>query len=91
MNAECRLLNRFQGGQFNQPVFADMLAWKIFMFAGILRTLNLYKSLQKLDHTRVGLALQKHVYVFKYTFTTKKWKFSDKKFWYFPYFCSKHR
>ena len=21
----------------------------------------------------------------------KKWKFSDKKFWYFSYFCSKHR
>ena len=30
---------------------------------------------------------------FKYTenFTTKKWKFSDKKFWYFSYFCSQHR
>ena len=29
--------------------------------------------------------------LFKYTenFTTKKWKFSDKKFWYFSYFCSK--
>ena len=31
--------------------------------------------------------------LFKYTenLTTKKWKFSDKKFWYFSYFCSKHR
>ena len=32
--------------------------------------------------------------LFKYTeiFTTKrKWKFSYKKFWYFSYFCSKHR
>ena len=31
--------------------------------------------------------------LFKYTenFTTKKWKFLDKKFWYFSYFCSKHR
>ena len=31
--------------------------------------------------------------LFKYTenFTTKKWKFSDKKFWYFSHFCSKHR
>ena len=31
--------------------------------------------------------------LFKYTenFTTKTWKFSDKKFWYFFYFCSKHR
>ena len=32
--------------------------------------------------------------LFKYIeyFTTKKkWKFSDKKFWYFSYFCSKHR
>ena len=30
--------------------------------------------------------------LFKYTenFTTKKWRFSDKKFWYFSYFCSKH-
>ena len=29
----------------------------------------------------------------KYTenFTIKKWKFSNKKFWYFSYFCSKHR
>ena len=29
--------------------------------------------------------------LFKYTenFTTKKWKFSDKKFWYFSCFCSK--
>ena len=24
-------------------------------------------------------------------FNTKKWKCSDKKFWYFSYFCSKHR
>ena len=24
-------------------------------------------------------------------FITKKWKFSDKKFWYFSYICSKHR
>ena len=32
-------------------------------------------------------------WLFKYTenFTTKKSKFSDKKFWYFSYFCSKHR
>ena len=31
--------------------------------------------------------------LFKYTenFPTKKWKFSDKNFWYFSYFCSKHR
>ena len=31
--------------------------------------------------------------LFKYTenFTIEKWKFSDKKFWYFSYFCSKHR
>ena len=31
--------------------------------------------------------------LFKYTenFSTKKWKNSDKKFWYFSYFCSKHR
>ena len=31
--------------------------------------------------------------LFKYTenFTTKTWKISDKNFWYFSYFCSKHR
>ena len=31
--------------------------------------------------------------LFKYTenFTTKKGKFSDKKFWYFSYYCSKHK
>ena len=31
--------------------------------------------------------------LFKFTenFTTKKWIFLDKKFWYFSYFCSKHR
>ena len=31
--------------------------------------------------------------LFKYTekITTKKWKFSDKNFRYFSYFCSKHR
>ena len=31
--------------------------------------------------------------LFKYTenFITKKWKFSNKKFWYLSYFCSKHR
>ena len=27
---------------------------------------------------------------FEYS-TTKKWKFSDKKFWYLSYFCTKHR
>ena len=32
-------------------------------------------------------------HLFKYTenFTTKKWKFSNKKSWYLSYFCSKHR
>ena len=32
-------------------------------------------------------------FLFKYleNFTIKKWKFSDEKFWYFSYFCSKHR
>ena len=31
--------------------------------------------------------------LFKYieNFTSKIWKFSDKKFWYFSYVCSKHR
>ena len=31
--------------------------------------------------------------LFKYieNFTSKNWKFSDKKVWYFSYFCSKHR
>ena len=31
--------------------------------------------------------------LFKYieNFTSKNWKFSDKKLWYFSYFCSKHR
>ena len=31
--------------------------------------------------------------LFKYieNFTSKNWKFSDKIFWYFSYFCSKHR
>ena len=31
--------------------------------------------------------------LFKYieNFTSKNWKFSDKKIWYFSYFCSKHR
>ena len=31
--------------------------------------------------------------LFKYVenFTSKNWKFSDKKLWYFSYFCSKHR
>ena len=31
--------------------------------------------------------------LFKYieNFTSKNWKFSDKKLWYFSFFCSKHR
>ena len=31
--------------------------------------------------------------LFKYieNFTSKNWKFSDKKFWYFSSFCTKHR
>ena len=32
-----------------------------------------------------------HLFKYTETFTTKKRKFSDKKFWYFSYFCSKHR
>ena len=35
--------------------------------------------------------LRKHAYSNIENFTTKKWNFSDKKFWYFSYFCSKHR
>ena len=32
-------------------------------------------------------------HLFKYieNFTSKNWKFSDKRLWYFSYFCSKHR
>ena len=39
-----------------------------------------------------GLSITK-TSLFKYTenFTTKKWKLTDKKIWYFSHFCSKHR
>ena len=37
-------------------------------------------------------SLRKHAYSkFIENFTNKNWKFSDKKLWYFSYFCSKHR
>ena len=37
--------------------------------------------------------LRKKKTLFKYieNFTTRNWKFSDKKLWYFSYVCSKHR
>ena len=31
------------------------------------------------------------LFIYKENFTSKNWKFSDKKLWYFSYFCSKHR
>ena len=44
-------------------------------------------------HCKYLLYLITKTCLFKYTenFTTKKWKFSDKKIWYFSWFCSKHR
>ena len=43
-------------------------------------------------HLHINNPLRKRAYsnILK-NFTTKKWKISDKKFWYFSYFCSKHR
>ena len=43
--------------------------------------------------TDVSIYFIKKTRLFKYIehFTTKNWKFPDKKFWYFSYFCSKHR
>ena len=42
------------------------------------------------DWTRVNIT---KTCLFKYleNFSSKNWKFSDKKLWYFSYFCSKHR
>ena len=44
-------------------------------------------------HQRQPLTAITKTCLFKYieNFITKKWNFSDKKFWYFSYFCSKHR
>ena len=43
-------------------------------------------------HSLINVLFITKTCLFKYTenFTTKKWKFSDKKFWYFSYFYSKH-
>ena len=38
--------------------------------------------------SRCHIQVSQQIY---WKFTTKNWKFSDKKFWYFSYFCSKHR
>ena len=48
------------------------------------------RLLIKLEHYGIW-ALRKHAYKYIENFNTKTWKFSDKKFWYFSYFCSKHR
>ena len=65
-----------------------------FLFA-FLRIISFLKSGQVLKE---GTLSQTFFFItktclFKYieNFSTKKGKFSDKKFWYFLYFCSKHR
>ena len=62
-------------------LFAIAHKWSNAFFHGLLNIIRI-----KFYITKTCL--------FKYTenFTTKnKWKFSDKKFWYFSHFCSKHR
>ena len=51
----------------------------------LLMILRAKKLISKLHITKTRL--------FKYieNFTSKNWKFSDKKLWYFSHFCSKHR
>ena len=54
---------------------------------------NLKHSMQDKIFSRGHFFIITKTRLFNYigNFTTKKWKFSDKKFWYFSYFCTKHR
>ena len=54
---------------------------------------NAFCSIQAHRSPRKFVDIITKTYLFKYTenLTTKKWKISDKKSWYFSYFCSKHR
>ena len=65
-----------------------------FASSGI-RTRNLVirsRERQPLGHPDASTLIMKTC-LFKYleNFTSKNWKFSDKKLWYFAYFCLKHR
>ena len=79
---------QFFGGEF--PIY---LNWRVFiMFMGTIS--YSVKRMCKLIWVLFGCSLHiTKTRLFKYTenFSTKKWKISDKKFWYFSYFCSKHR
>ena len=39
----------------------------------------------------IRLITKTHLFKYIDNFTSKNWKISDKKLWYFSYFCSKHR
>ena len=50
---------------------------------------NMVRGFSVCQHVYSIHSLRKHAY--SNILTTKNWKFLDKKFWYFSYFCSKHR
>ena len=86
-------------------VLRQLYAWLLIMvdnFASLFYCTAVYPSSDQMTSSSSmytdGWRFTINVYImkiclFKYTenFTTKNWKFSDKKFWYFTYFCSKHR
>ena len=53
------------------------------------------KGLEAIDMTNcfrnVHIITKTRLFKYIENFTSKNWKFTDKKFWHFSYFCSKHR
>ena len=61
----------------------------LFLKKNVLFQLNIWN----LSHIFCTFLFITKTRLFKYIeiFISKNWKFSDKKLWYFSYFCSKHR
>ena len=73
-------------------VLVIVLLFLYINLAVLCLVFELKKKLEALVYPKMNSYITK-TRLFKYTenFTAKKRKFSDKKIWFFSYFCSKHR
>ena len=91
-NKQCYYGIQWHGLKYN--VFRMVNHYKLFLFS-LYVTTN-YKCLQRTCSERVfgdnsGTITKTRLFKYIEHFTSKNWKFSDQKLWYFSYFCSKYR
>ena len=84
---------RGEGMAMKRICMLDRCFFSVYMYNFILMQVESHLPVWFPAFQVVEIILISKTRLFKHTenFTTKKRKFSDKKFWYFSFFCSEHR